>query len=336
MMASTKTESVILIGSRGFWSMRARVQGILPEYARLHYSENLEIAGENWRTVRAVVASDQVVDAFLMDKYPNLRVIARTGTGCDAVDIEAARKRGVAVTRVAKLNAEATSEFALGLIFALTKHVMPLHVAMTQEKWARIHGMLLGDMAVGIIGLGHVGRALAKKLHNLDVQKVLGWNRTLRPEVRELVEVAKCVELADFDEVFARSDVVVVALALTPETKGIVDESALARMKQTAFLVNVCRGAVVDENALAQYVASRKIGGAALDVFSVEPPADWTIFEKPFMRSLVASARQGCNVILTPHTASLTNDVVERVAMQVARNITGVLTNNLENVEVVQ
>ncbi len=330
-----ETNNIVIVGSRSFWSMRAHVRNILPAGIQLHYSEDLEIEGEKWNMVSGIVASDQHIDASVMDKYPNLRVISRTGTGYDAIDIAETHRRNIVVTRVSKLNAGATSEFVLGIIFALTKHIIPLHNAMVQESWARIHSSLLGDLSIGLVGLGNIGRTLAQKLDVLGVKRIIGWNRTMRPEVKELQKVNR-VEFVELPELFSDSDIIVIALALTQNTKGFIGEDLIARMKNTAFLINVCRGTVIDEDALAYHIAARKIGGAALDVFSVEPPADWTIFEKPFMRSLVASAKLGCNVILTPHAASLTNDVVKNVAIQVAKNISGVLTGNLESVEVVE
>src|SRR3989338_6336300 len=331
-----QSQDVILVGAKGFWKERARGRDILPAHTHLHFSDRLEIDGERWKNVHAIVVADQKVGASVMDKYPNLRTIARTGTGYDNVDVVEAKKRGVVVTRVAAINAEATSEFALGLLFALSKHIVLLHTSMIQERWTRAYGIPIGDLTVGVIGLGHIGRALVRRLHQVGVKKILGWNRTQqRDEFRSLFLETEFELVESVHELLIESDAVIVAVALTQETKGFIGEDSLARMKSTAFLINVCRGAVVDEDALARYVAERKIGGVALDVFSIEAPHDLELFQRPFMQSLLTSARNGYNVILTPHNASVGRDTVELISRQVAKNIEGVLSGNMEHVDVV-
>ena len=333
------TRRIVIVGARGFWNMRSRVLDMLPSGLHLHFDDALGIDGEKWSRVCAVVVADQTVDAALMERYRNLKVIARTGTGYDAIDVPEAHRRGIIVTRVAKQNAEATSEFALTVLFALAKNLTPLHSAMLRSKWAHasgpLYGTLLSDMTVGVVGLGHVGRSVVRKLDALGVGHILGWNRSTRVEMSGLYAVTRFARTA-WDTLFKTSDAVILSLALTQETKGIVSANTLALMKPTAFLINVSRGSVVDEEALAEAVGGCKLGGVALDVFSTEPPPDWTLFEKPFMRSLMASAEMGRNVILTPHNASRTKNVVLHISEQVARNISGVLTDSMEGVEIVE
>lgn len=328
-------KDIVLVAARGFWDKREHVRHILPVDIELIFSDCLEIGEEGRHSVRAIVAADQKVDASIMNKFPRLMTIARTGTGYDNIDVVAAKERGIVVTRVAAINAEATSEFTLGLIFTLSMRVIPFHSSMLKKEWARSYWTPLRDLTVGIIGLGHIGRSLVRKLYPLGVKRILGWNRTYRPEIHELELGASRLECVGIPTLVSESDVIVVALALTPETTGFIGENYLAQMKKTALLINVCRGAVIDEDALARYIAEEKIGGVALDVFSIEAPREIELFRQPFMQSLMASARKGSNVILTPHNASITKDTITLISQQVAHNIAGALSGNLERVETI-
>ncbi len=325
------TKQVVLVGASGFWQWKAFLtEKCLP--LRLRFEEKLIAPPKLNPFVWGLVAADQPIDGEFMDQYPNLKTIARTGTGYDAIDIAAARERGVTVTRVAKLNAEAVSEFALAHILAHAKNLVAHHERMVRGEWNRVSSLRIADLVVGIVGLGTIGHALASTLHILGVRHLRGWNRTLRPDVRALAE-STGLELATLDEVFTKSDVVVVAVALTPDTIGLVSRQLLMRMKPGALLVNICRGAVVDEQALADIVY---LGGvsAALDVFSVEPPSG-DVFRVPFMQKLRATERSRSRVLLSPHLAGKTTRSDELIAEQVARNLAGVWTGDLTDVEVV-
>lgn len=325
---------VIVVGAKGFWSQRNVVCPLLPDGIEFLFDDQIRATDGVRDRVAALVVADQRVTGPLLDCFPNLQVIARTGTGYDNIDLAAARARKIIVTRVAKLNAEAVSEFALGLIFELVKNFTRLHESMMRGEWTRPNALRLSDLTVGIIGLGTIGRSVALKLHHLGARRILGWNRRPRPEIDQLAETSR-LEPTDRDELLCHSDVVILTVALGPETARLIGERELALLKPTAFLINVCRGAVVDEEALARRVAEGAIGGVALDVFSVEPPGG-AIHETAFMRSLQESARQGRRVLLSPHVAGLTDRSVERISQQVAHNIAGVLKGDLTDVELVQ
>ena len=216
---------------------------------------------------------------------------------------------------------------------ALSRKIAHLHEAMIMEKWERKSGMLLTEMTVGIVGLGTIGRSLSRKLNALGVKRLLGWNRTLRDTVVESAAEHR-VELCKLDNVLAESDAVVIALALAPETKKLIDSKKLSLMKARAFLINVSRGAVVDEEALADAVADGKIAGVALDVFSVEPPLQ-DPFSEPFMKKLIECDRAGKSVILSPHNAFFTENAYKAISLHVAKNIVGVLEGALDDVEMI-
>ena len=184
-------------------------------------------------------------------------------------------------------------------------------------------------MTIGIVGVGAIGRLLAKNLHSLGAGRIIGWNRSRRPEVLELVSQCS-LELVELPVLMSESDAVVVSVMLVQETANLINKRLLSLMKPDAFLVNTSRGAVIDEEALAELVIAGKIGGAALDVFSIEPPID-----QPFMRKLVEYVRNGGNVIFSPHSASLTKSSEQESVLLAARNIVNVLDGNLEGVEIV-
>jgi len=325
---------VILIGAKGFWEARKIVKkSVFRDAFDLVFANDFSVADAVKKEVIAIVVADQPVDAALMDEFPNLRTIARTGTGYDNIDVKSAHERNIIISRVAELNAEPVSEFALGLMLALIRNIVGVHQKMCVSKWDRYKGMLVSELTVGLVGLGAIGRSLARKLHALGVKKLIGWNRTRRPQVENTV-LNSHLELMDLEKVMKESDVIIVALALAPETKHLISADMLSRMKKTAYLINVSRGAIVDENALAETILSDKIAGAALDVFSLEPPSG-NPFPEPFMRKLVSAAKNGGNVILSPHYAGITRDSVRNISLQVAKNITGVLSGKTNGLDIV-
>ena len=137
-------KTIVLIGAKGFWSMRERVRDLLPLPIELVYNECLELdRGDDQQNVRALVVADQPIDSVVLDRYPRLKTIARTGTGYDNINLVETRRRGVVVTRVAQLNAEAVSEFALGLIMELTKNISLHNQHMMNGRWERVESMRL-------------------------------------------------------------------------------------------------------------------------------------------------------------------------------------------------
>lgn len=281
------------------------------------------------KSVCAIVLGDQSCDSHAMALFPHLRTIARTGTGYDNVDVNAAQNRGIIVTRVSSVNAEAVSEYSVGLLLALCRNIVTSHHTLFQDhEWQRVPGTMLSRMTVGIVGLGAIGRSLAVKLHGLGVGKLLGWNRTLRPLVLALIHEQPNITIVSLQEIMQKSDAVVICLASTSETQGFINKELLLLMKPTAFFVNIARGNVVDEDFLADILEEKKIAGAALDVYSIEPPQNEQFFAK-------LARNKTSNIILTPHVASFATSAIEEMSELVAQNVISVLEGHYENVEVV-
>lgn len=325
-------DPVILVQCEHFWKGRAKD---LLEY-RVTHDVNFRVLERIRSDIVAIILGDQPCTAEIMDLFPNLKTVARTGTGYNNVDLHGAAKRGIVVTRASQVNGEIASTYAVGLILALTTNMVRCHEDLAGRGiWERpLDGVSLQGLAVGIVGLGAMGRALARKLHTLGAGKILGWNRTTRSEILE-AEKKYAIHLTTFLEpLMNESDVVVVVCAALQEghqgSRNLIDKKRLSLMKPTAFFINIGRGAVVDEEALTELVLKKKIAGVALDVYSVEPPV-----EEPWFQTLRACRLQNPKIILTPHIASSCHDSSEKIFLQVVKNVRGALSGNLEGVEVV-
>ncbi len=251
--------------------------------------------------------------ARVIEKLDHCRIIARYGIGVDNVDLAAATRAGILVTNVPDYCVDEVSDHALALILALARRIVVAGRAVGEGRWEvvehagirRLHGQTLG-----LLGFGKIARMLASKIQPLGM-KLLVHDPYLEPEL-----ISRCGgEAADLDRLIADADAISIHVPLSAETRGMIGERELARMKPTAFLINTSRGGIVDEEALAQAVKKGSLGGAALDVLSAEPPpSDHPLRDLP-------------NVILTPHLAFYSREsVIElqtKAAEEVARALKG-------------
>lgn len=232
----------------------------------------------------AVIPEHVLVDDAFLAQAPRLRFV-QVGAGYDNVDLAACSRRGVQVCNAAGLNADAVAEHVMALLLCHYKNICPLNQFMHTGGSAPLpdyHGGELSGRTLGLVGLGHIGRAVAVRAQAFGL-RVLGWS--YRP-----IDVPG-VEFVLLSQLFAESDIVSLHVPLTDDTRQLIDAAALAQMKPTSLLINTARGGLIDEAALVRALQSGTLGGACLDVFAEEPlPA-----ESPL--------RQLDNVILTPHTA---------------------------------
>lgn len=321
----------VLIGCESFWKIEKAMEILREKKYNLVLAPDFEIREKAARDeIKAIVLSDQPCKKEHMDLFPNLKTIARVGTGYDNVDMGAAKELNILVTRISDVSAEAVSEYALGLILSFSRNIKSSHKFLAcQNKWERNPGSMLSELKIGIVGLGAIGRKLAEKLNLLGAEEIFGWNRTFRQSVSEATAKYK-VRLMKLRRLMAESDIVVLCLALNAGTRGIISKEMLSLMKPTGFLVNVARGALVDEGALVEALHAKKIAGAALDVFSKEPPLDELFFQKLQKLSPINP-----NVILTPHMANRTRNLLEDACVRVAENVISVLEGRLEGVDIV-
>jgi phosphoglycerate dehydrogenase-like enzyme len=235
---------------------------------------------------------DIPVTGEILAAGPKLKLLHKWGVGIDNIDLETCRARGIRVARTTGSNAVPVAEFAVGLMIALGRRIPQAHVSTAAGGWAKnevwLKSVLVSGKTVGIIGLGSIGRQVARRLAGFD-GTILYHNRTRLPEAEER---ALNVHYRGLDALLAESDIVSLNCPLTPETQGLIDARALARMKQGALLVNVARGGVVVEADLVQALRDGHLAGAAVDVFDQEPPPK----DHPLLHM--------DNVIVTPHCAS--------------------------------
>lgn len=249
------------------------------------------------------------VDVALLDRFPGVRVISNFGVGVDHIDLNAAVARGIPVGNTPGILDGATADLAFALILAAGRRVVEGARYAHGPDFVRydpslILGREVHGSTLGIIGMGRIGRQVAKRAQGFGMT-VLYHNRQRNAEA----EIALGARYATKDELLAASDYVVLTVPLTPETRGLIGRSELARMKPTATLVNVARGPVVDQDALAEALAARKLHAAALDVTDPEPlPRD-----HPLLRL--------DNVIITPHLGSATVETRRRMAEVSVENL---------------
>ncbi|CEP67080.1 D-isomer specific 2-hydroxyacid dehydrogenase,catalytic domain [Moorella glycerini] len=268
-----------------------------------------EIKGVEGVVVRTAPFTREIIAAA-----DSLKVIARHGVGVDNIDLRAATERGILVLNTPDANAVSVAEHTLTAIGALAKRVLPMDRATRRGDWEvrnEYKAVDLDGKVLGLIGIGRIGTLVARKAAAAFNMQVIAYDPYVRPEVAAKNGV---ILYEDLDRIFREADVISIHTPLTAETRGLVNGARLAMMKPSAFLVNFSRGGVVDEEALYQALKRGAIAGAALDVFEEEPPSrNHPLFELD-------------NVLLSPHSAALTQECVVRMATGAARGVVEVLT----------
>lgn len=240
--------------------------------------------------VDGYIAGLDAIDAAALAAADSLRVIARYGVGVDNVDLEAAAARGIVVTNTPGANAASVAELTVALLLLLARPVLPAAVATRAGQWPRTSGLSVAGKTVGLLGLGAIGREVARRLSGFDC-RLLGYD--VAPD--EAFARSQRVTLVALEELLARSDFLSLHAPLLPATRGLVNETFLASMKPGSYLINTARGELVDEAALLRALESGHLAGAALDAFAQEPPgADNPLLALP-------------QVIATPHMGAHTD-----------------------------
>lgn len=262
------------------------------------------------REAAGLIVRAQLPDDIL-DHAPRLRGIVRHGVGLDFVPLEAATARGIPVANLPGSNTQAVAEYVFAALFHLRRRLGPLDGALRGAGWGPAKSLAsdlaeIGGTTIGILGTGEIGRRVARIARAGFGMRVLGHSRSARTE-------DGLFEAVDRAALFAQSDAVVVACPLTPETRGLVDETLIGRMRPDAVLINVARGPIVRAEALAAALRAGTIGGAALDVFDVQPlPEDHPYFACP-------------NLLLTPHVAGTSAESLRVMGLGAAEEMLRIL-----------
>jgi len=293
------------------------------EVASVDDSTTEEFMAALARADALIVRSATKVTRDLMERGTQLRAVGRAGVGVDNVDVATATRRGIVVANAPESTVVSAAEQTIGLILALARNIPQAHAALKQGRWERSRwsGVEVAGKTLGVVGLGRIGQQVARRALGLGMSVVAYDPFVGQDRFRDLgVEQAETI-----DDLLAASDVVTLHSPLTDETRRLIDREAIARMRDGARLVNAARGALVDEEALAEAIVSGKLAGAALDVFSTEP------YDGP----LLALDR----VVVTPHLAASTGEAQDRagviVAEQIVAALDGGIVTNAVNIPVV-
>ncbi|QIM16941.1 phosphoglycerate dehydrogenase [Leucobacter insecticola] len=260
-----------------------------------------------------LVRSATQIDAEALSWAPKLKVVARAGVGLDNVDIKAATQAGVMVVNAPTSNIISAAELTVAHILGLARHLPRAHASLSAGEWKRSSytGIELYEKTVGIIGLGRIGALIAERLRGFGVELI-----AFDPYVTAARAQQLGVQLVTLEELIERVDFLTIHMPRTPETLGMIGAEQLKAMKKTAYVVNVARGGLIDETALAAALAAGEIAGAALDVFMQEPPADTSLTGLP-------------NVNVTPHLGASTEEAQEKAGVSVAKSVRLALAGDL-------
>jgi len=260
-----------------------------------------------------LVRSATQVDAEAIAAAPALKVVARAGVGLDNVDITAATAAGVMVVNAPTSNIVSAAELTVGHILSLARHIPAAHSALAQGLWKRSKytGVELYEKTVGIIGLGRIGALITARLQAFGVNVV-----AYDPYVTSARAQQLGVTLLSLEDLLAQSDFITIHMPKTPETTGMISDEQLGLMKPTAFIVNVARGGLIDEDALHRALVAKTIAGAGLDVFVKEPPTGSPLLALE-------------NVVVTPHLGASTDEAQEKAGVSVAKSVRLALSGEL-------
>lgn len=254
-----------------------------------------------------IAATDPYIGPVL-DACPRLRVIARWGTGYDSVDVPACTERGVAACNAPGMNVETVADYVFGVMLGLARRLPHQIAVMRSGGWEEVRGIELHRKTIGIVGFGGIGKAVARRARGFDC-RVLAYDPFQSPEAF----AALGAEPATLEQVFSAGDFVTLHASLTRESRGMIGEALLRRMKPSAFFINAARGPLVDEEALVQALREGWIAGAAVDAFAEEPLRP----DHPF--------RHLPNCLATPHSAFNTAEASAATNRAVAEAVVAVL-----------
>lgn len=256
----------------------------------------------------------------LMDAAPRLRIVAKHGVGVDNIDIAAATARGIVVTIAPSANDQAVADLTMALLLSLIRRIPDANASVKSGVWSRFLGAGLNGKTMGLLGLGRIGQHVARRAKGFGLL-LIGSDPKWPDEAAREIGIRR----VDLGRLFAESDIVTLHAPLTPETAGLVGESAIALMKPGVWIVNTSRGKVVDERAMYEALVSGRVAGYATDVFENEPPFGSPLLTLP-------------NVIATPHMGTHTRESLtlmgDRVAEAVLRVFRGERPEFLVNPEV--
>ncbi|HVS30467.1 MAG TPA: phosphoglycerate dehydrogenase [Thermoanaerobaculia bacterium] len=261
-----------------------------------------------------ITRSGTAVTPGLVNTGTRLRIVGRAGVGLDNVDVDACTARGILVINAPTANIMSATEHTLAMLLALCRNIPEAHASVKRGEWTRSKflGMELNGKTLGIIGLGRIGTRVATRARAFGM-RVIAYDPYVAATVYERVGA----EQAGLDQLLAESDFITVHTPLTDETRGLIGRVEIAKMKDGTVVLNIARGGIYEETALAEALNSGKIAGAAIDVYEAEPPGK----DHPLVTAK--------NIILSPHIGANTIEAQDRVAVQTAEMVVEALRGSI-------
>jgi len=304
-------KNVIVVAGRSFGkadplgAQMLRNAGLILEYLPGKASGHDELADRmKGEDVVGVIASTTPITAAMIAAAPSLKVIAMHGVALNHIDVQAANERGILVRAVPGGNAEAVADFTWGLLLALSRRIVEADRSVRDGKWVSLDGYDVFGKTLGILGFGAIGQAVARRAEGFRMTVLSCDPPGQRYEQGKWAQRRDCLE-----RMLPAVDILTIHLPLVEETRGLIAARELALMKPSAYLINVSRGAIVNERDLCRALEERMLAGAAVDVFGKEPPEQDHCL------------RQAPNCILTPHIASHSREAQRFVGVETAKTI---------------
>lgn len=262
-----------------------------------------------YKEADAIITGLERIDDEILSKLPKLKLIAKYGVGLDNIDIEACKNRNVKIGWTGGVNKHSVAEMTLGLMLMLSRNLFTTANQLKSGTWNKSGGFSLSSRTIGIIGIGHIGKELVQMLKPFNC-------RILVNDIIDLTDYVHTnnVELVTKEYLYQNSDIISVHTPLNASTKGMISKEAILQMKQSVFLINTARGGIINQEDLKWALDSNKIGGAALDVFNVEPTEDTELIRYP-------------NLIATPHIAGNSYEAVIAMGMAAINHIVSYKSN---------
>ena len=290
--------SEIAVASHSFPKSQTLRQELLARYPGSTFNETGRPLGREpliafLRGHAKAITGLETLDDAVFDALPDLRVVSKYGVGLDMIDLEAARRHGVAIRWTPGVNRQAVAELTIGFMIALCRSIVPLALDVREGVWRQPGGgRQLSSAVIGVLGCGHVGQQVARLCRAFGATVLAHDVRAYDEFYREYG-----VQPVAFSALLEQADIVTVHVPLDASTRGLIGAHELSSMKRAAYLVNTARGGIVDESAVAAALVERRLAGAAFDVFTAEPPVNRELLRAP-------------NFIGTPHIGAGTHDAV--------------------------
>lgn len=247
--------------------------------------------------VIAIIVGLEPITAKVMDANKNLKVIAKYGVGLDNIDLVAAKERNIEVVNTPGANADAVADFTIGLIIAAARGISLGDKALRLNQWPRIVGHQVYGATIGIIGLGAIGKGVAKRAKGFNMN-IMAYDMYWDEEFVKEYDIIK----SSLEDIYKECDYISLHISLTEETRDMIKLEELKKMKPNAFIINCARGGLINETDLYNALKNKIIGGAAIDAFLVEPPEGSPLLELD-------------NIICTPHLAGSSIDAINKMGI---------------------